>query len=330
MFSATAGALRLGEAPSARHISATDLRVAPSHGSAPTRIFLSDGSLCELPNSSQTDLLLAQLGIREGLVDALQRRSLAVGAMLAVFVALMAAVYAWGIPLATDLLADHLPAAWESDLGQGVLRQLESGGVFRNSQLDGSRQEAIRAAFAELTRTDAQPAYRIEFRRMGVPNAFTLPGGTIVVGDELVQLAGDDRDALLTVLAHELGHVRYRHGVRNLVHASLVSAWMAWYIGDVSSLVVTAGAGFADLHYSRAAETQADQYAWHFMHGRGISTQGAAELFERLARWRPAGAPQQPSTGAAGASIPTYLSTHPDIGARIALFASGGGKRRAP
>jgi Zn-dependent protease with chaperone function len=328
--SVVAEGLRVADAQFSRQAPLSELRIAQSWGRAPTRIYFADGAVCELSNSEPTRRLLAELGLRAGVVDWLEGHWLSVGFVLGLFVALMLGVYGWGIPRATDLLADHFPAQWESNLGQGVLQQLEANRLFRESALERSEQDQVRADFADLTRTDAQPPYRLEFRKMGVPNAFTLPGGIIVVGDELVALARGDRDALMTVLAHELGHVKYRHGVRNLVHASLVSAWMAWYIGDVSSLVVIAGAGFADLRYSRMAESQADQYAWHFMHQRGISTHGAADLFRRLAHWRPEGAAAQTTPAGDGLSIPTYLSTHPDIGDRIALFESGSGAVRVP
>lgn len=47
-------------------------------------------------------------------------------------------------------------------------------------------------------------------------NAFALPDGTLVVTDELVELAGDNDDEVLAVLAHELGHIHERHGLRLL------------------------------------------------------------------------------------------------------------------
>jgi Zn-dependent protease with chaperone function len=289
-----------------------------SQGRAPMRIRFADGASCELANDAAAQALAAQLGRRPGRVERLEAHGPAVAALLGVFALLMAATYFWGIPWATDQLAARFPVSWERQLGSGVQSQLEAAGLFKDSQLPAERQDAIRRDFAGFTRPDARPSYNIEFRRMGVPNAFALPGGTIVVSDEIVALAGEDPDALRTVLAHELGHLQYRHGVRNLVHASLVSAWIAWYVGDVSALVASMGAGFAELHYSRSAEAQADRYAWALMHRHGRSTHGAAQLFRRLAE----GDGAKKGGRSAEAGIPVYMSTHPAIAERIALFES--------
>jgi Zn-dependent protease with chaperone function len=164
------------------------------------------------------------------------------------------------------------------------------------------------------------PQYRIVFRRLGVPNAFALPGGCIVVADEIVALAPQDDAALLTVLGHELGHLQERHGMRGIVRASLFSAVAAWYLGDISGVAAGAAAGFTSLSYSRGAEQSADRYALRLMHDNGISTRPAAELFRRLADLQPdrtAGSTVAPGRGA---EMPEYLSTHSDVRGRIALF----------
>ena len=43
-------------------------------------------------------------------------------------------------------------------------------------------------------------------------NAFALPSGKIIVTDQLASLLNDEQ--IVGVLAHELGHVVYRHGMR--------------------------------------------------------------------------------------------------------------------
>ena len=67
------------------------------------------------------------------------------------------------------------------------------------------------------------PAHRIEFRKSRIgPNAFALPGGSIVITDELVALVDGDAAVVTGVLGHELGHVRHRDGMRMLLQASAV------------------------------------------------------------------------------------------------------------
>jgi Zn-dependent protease with chaperone function len=294
------------------------LVVVHSQGRAPVRIRLPEGALGELANVAAAAALLQRLEIRRGRVERLEAHAPTVAALLGVFVLILVAIYFWGLPWATDRIADHFPEARERQLGSALLVQLDQAGMFKDTQLTPEKQDEIRRDFKELNRGEALPAYWIVFRRMGVPNALALPGGSIVVSDEIVALAGEDPDALRTVLAHELGHVHYRHGIRNLVHASLVSAWIAWLVGDVSGLVASVGAGFADLHYSRGAESQADRYAWALMHRHGRSTHAAAQLFRRLSE---PGAPKKQDESVT-ARVPVYMSTHPDLAERIALFDS--------
>ena len=62
---------------------------------------------------------------------------------------------------------------------------------------------------------------RIVFRKGGRlgPNAFALPGGTIIFTDEMIMLSEHD-DELLAVLIHEIGHVVHRNGMRTIIQDS--------------------------------------------------------------------------------------------------------------
>ena len=64
---------------------------------------------------------------------------------------------------------------------------------------------------------------------------------------ELVELAKTD-DELVSVLAHEVGHVRGRHALRQLLQAAGVSALAVALLGDVSSISALLSAAPALLH----------------------------------------------------------------------------------
>jgi Zn-dependent protease with chaperone function len=83
------------------------------------------------------------------------------------------------------------------------------------------------------------------------------------------------------VLAHEIGHVRMRHGARILAGSSLSAALAATLFGDVSG-VATLPAAVAGLSYSRAMESEADDYAIALLKKNGISTLPLADLLDRL------------------------------------------------
>ena len=67
------------------------------------------------------------------------------------------------------------------------------------------------------------------------PNAFALPAGTIVITDELVQLARHD-DELRAVFAHEIGHITGRHAMRMLLQNSATALLAVGLLGDVSAV----------------------------------------------------------------------------------------------
>ncbi len=110
-----------------------------------------------------------------------------------------------------------------------------------------------------------EAGYQLNYRDGGLigPNAFALPDGTLVVTDQLVELAGQDDQMILGVLAHEIGHVDHDHSLRQLYRVAGMTGLIMLIAGDVGSGVedvMTNGAALLSLSYSRDAESQADRY----------------------------------------------------------------------
>ena len=165
---------------------------------------------------------------------------------------------------------------------------------------------------------DDVPAFRLHFRKapkwLG-PNAFALPGGDIVITDALVVLlksAGDTVDpALLGVVAHELGHVRERHGLRLVFEAGAITALTGWWLGDFSSILAAAPALAAQAGYSRDHERSADFEARRVMRAAGIDPAAMATFFQAVQKAAPERDGESPAFG---------LSTHPVDSERIRFF----------
>ncbi len=131
------------------------------------------------------------------------------------------------------------------------------------------------------------PALRLEFRRGMGANAFALPGGTVVITDGLAETAsrrGLGDDALAGVLAHEIGHVVYRHTTRTVVEQGVLNIGLGLALGDVSSLLSTGGALVTGLAYSRAHEREADCYALALMGRARLPTAPMADLLLAIAQ----------------------------------------------
>jgi Zn-dependent protease with chaperone function len=166
-------------------------------------------------------------------------------------------------------------------------------------------------------------------------NAFALPGGHMVITDDLVTLLKDQPDAIVGVLAHELGHVQHRDGLDMLVRSSLISAIFGIVLGDSSGFFATIPATLVTQSYSRDAESRADAFAAQTLHKAGVSPAVMAVFFERLLKEEGSPSPEvnedakankttsPPTRGEDTAQTPTLpiaISSHPEHEARIRFF----------
>jgi predicted Zn-dependent protease len=136
------------------------------------------------------------------------------------------------------------------------------------------------------------------------PNAFALPGGKIFLLDGLIQKA-DSPDEIAGVLAHELGHVKHRDHLRQLIQTGGTSFLFGLLFGDVSGAgaVIFASRTLLNASYSREAEQNADGFAVDVMHKLGRSPKPMGDLLLRV-------------TGAQTNKSYTILASHPMTEAR--------------
>jgi Zn-dependent protease with chaperone function len=160
------------------------------------------------------------------------------------------------------------------------------------------------ARFRALLAVSPELPVQLHHRRGGVldANAFALPGGAIVVTDELVELA-EAEDEITAVLAHELGHIAHRHALRSLLQNVGVGVLIAGALGDFTSVSAASGSLLVLLterHYSRSFEREADAEGVERLDRAGIPREHLARMLERLA-------------ASHGGDDPwtSYLSTHP-------------------
>jgi Zn-dependent protease with chaperone function len=258
-------------------------------------------------------------GARESWVVRAQQNWRAAAAAALLLLVLVGVGWRWGVPLAATGVLAVLPHAADKAVGDAALLSIEERWL-EPSHLPAARQAQLREAFARTVAAAyppgpgpaTAPIWKLRFaaadKNIG-PNAFALPGGTIVLTDALVELLKDQDDALMGVLAHELGHVRHRHGMRAFVQFSLVSAVASLVLGDFSSVLAAVPAFVAQMAYSRDAEREADIESVRLMRASGRPPGALAVLFKRLQ----AEFPKRPA-------LPMALSSHPADEERLKFF----------
>lgn len=288
------------------------------------QILLRGAGLLSFADADAFDAWADASGHRPGLVERWQLSGRLALMSLALLTTLLATGWRWGLPWASDRIVEQVPVSAEQPIGNQAMALIDRQWL-RPSRLGEHEQQAWRSRFERLL-TDARSAgmaglpahWQLHFRRstpqLG-PNAFALPGGQLCVTDDLIDLLKDEPDAVLTILAHELGHVRHRHGLRLGLRAGVVAAVSALWLGDYSSLLNGLPVVLATASYSRDHEREADAFARELARRGGVDPARIRVFFERL---RDKYGPQAESP------LAIAFSSHPGDGERIAFFKAEG------
>jgi len=137
-------------------------------------------------------------------------------------------------------------------------------------------------------------------------NAIALPGGHIYVFAGLIAKARS-ADELASVIAHEMGHVAHRDGMRSVIRAAGLSFLFGVLLGDFvgGSAVIVAAQTFLHSAYSRDVEAAADVYGVDLIQKAGGDGRALGAILARLASVEP------------GVKI---LLDHPDTKERLAVI----------
>lgn len=281
----------------------SELRVSERARHAKRKVTFPDGAYLEVLDNTAFAALLAQTGHREPLVVKMQQSWRLTLIALAAVIAVLVLGYLYGLPAASKAIVGVLPEKAERSIGNEALGFLDKH-MLAPSVLPMERQQAIAARFGALAAPPGTPHYELIFRKSRVgPNAFALPSGHIILTDDIVKLAADD-DAVMGILAHELGHLHERHLLRRLIESSAIGIVATALSGDVSSVIANIPTLMLDMKYSRDAEREADDYAMAMLRANGIAVSKLAQVFEKL--------------GEQAVDPLPYFSSHPATSERIA------------
>ena len=293
-----------------------------------------NGGSVQCSDAQAWDLWRQQSGQRDSWVVRAQQSWRGVLASVLLLVLLAAVGYQWGLPWAARAVVAVTPHSVDASLGQASLLAIDER-LMQPSKLPLDEQARLRAAFTQALGAQPPgglPAWQLVFRKSRLvgtlgANAFALPGGTMVMTDEMVELVGGDDKVITAVLAHEWGHVRHRHGLRMLVQATALAGVTSVVLGDFSTLLAGVPLLLGQASYSRGAEKEADAEAVRILAAAGISPDVMVTLFDKLQAKREVasgGLAEKDVPGKEVSTQPSWLgiafASHPSDGERVAYF----------
>jgi Zn-dependent protease with chaperone function len=261
-----------------------------------------DAAACEVEDGPDLHALFGPR-VRGSAVSRWERGWRPAGIAMLLVLVVGVVTYVFVLPVMARSAADRLPASALDTLSD-EMRPVLDRTVFEPTKLSQDRTTAIMASVYQLDFDMAlKERIRLEFRHadsLGA-NAMALPSGAIFVTDQLVALTPDD-EVIAAVIAHEIGHVSHRHGLRQIIQSTAVGVFVTWFIGDLSALGAAAPSALLEAKYSRDLEREADAYAVAVLRASGIDPGRLAQALELIEK----------SHGAAGdGGVLAYMSTHP-------------------
>jgi Zn-dependent protease with chaperone function len=222
-----------------------------------------------------------------------QRRRAVILSLAAALSLLLVAFY--GIPQIADQLSRLVPPQIEQKLGRAAdarvrltLDKGPKGQPFECGTGPGEAEGKI--VFDKLMTQLAKGsglamAIRPAVVRREEANAFALAGGHIYVLRGLIENA-KDVDEVAAVIAHELGHVANRDGMRSVLQSAGLSLVFGMLLGDFvgGAAVVVAAQLLLKASYSRRQETAADDFSVRTLQELKANPRALAIFLDRVAR----------------------------------------------
>lgn len=291
------------------------VKISSRLGSTPRVIHLPNGERCKSEENDKIDEILDSLNIKRSKVHKLEQSwklAIASVVLIASFVTFM---LTGGANYSAEFLAKVLPQNTLDYASHRALAQLDKH-YLHKSNLSADKKAKILAMFKKLTSDSNR--YKLHFRsspKMGA-NAFALPSGDVVLLDELVFLDKDrELRGVLGVLAHEKGHVVYKHGLKGIIKGAVATTVVGYITGDLSFIATTLPTLLVTSSYSREFESQADQYAKSELKRMKVSSKPLAKLFINLEKIEKKKHKESNST-----KYLDWMSSHPSTNDRVKFF----------
>ncbi len=229
------------------------------------------------------------------------------------------AVFAWGFSWLTGVMvrsiATRVPPEWERKFGEEAIKRIK---VEDSLTLYSNQVKQLAELAAPLLQVLPKGGAEVKFYIVDnpMPNAFALPGGSVVVNSGLLELA-DRPEEIQGVLAHELAHVTQKHLIRKLVAASGPILIFGVFLHSNSGLMNVLAGGSALMvfqGFSKEFETEADEVGWKYLVSANIDPRGMISMFHKFET--------VDKLKSINIELPQAFSSHPLLQKRIARLES--------
>lgn len=256
--------------------------------------------------------------------------------MVAACLALTGGIFI-GVPMLSGPLTNVTPKPQEIKMGENLATQINF--LIKPCKDADAAIKLITPTIDKMATTgEVGFPIRFQFVDLSIPNAFALPGGQVMATKGLLTAVGDDQEAFLAVIAHELGHVKSRDGMRAFYRNAGLGILLE---------VITGGSGLAQqglqlagqinqLNHTRTQEALADDIAIDLMKRSSYNPEALARAFESISASPKADKDdievddgEEKASSKKGFSIPGWLSSHPDTTERIKKARSNAGPSKA-
>jgi Zn-dependent protease with chaperone function len=295
-------------------VNLVDVQSTPPLGAVPQEIRLANGDLIVLEKGFFVDELVNK---RSAFVHAFEKNKVAWLAALILVPILIYFIVEKGIPAIAKQLTPLVPDIVTEKVDIQVLAVIDKM-MMEGSQLSTDEQQFWsdnwKRLLSELSLD--RNKYSLNFRsseKFGA-NAFALPGGTVVVTDQLIQLLEQEPDAITAVLLHEIGHVENRHGMQLVAESVATTLLMTYLFGDMEGLAELFTGSFLTIiqnKFSQQLEQQADEFSVTSLKKLGISPVSLGNALTKLSKGHES-----------VEAFEKYFSSHPSIKSRVAFAKS--------
>jgi len=288
-----------------------ELRLSPPLAKLPREITLPDGGKLIVDNVHDINRFFLNRR-RYLLLDQLERNKKAW--LLALILVPLSLVWLIKvvIPAGAKMVTPLIPQTVVEQIDKQVLTLLDKTSLDESTVAE-QEQKSIQLMWQSLL-TDLHynsTDFSLNFRKSEFygANAFALPGGTVVVTDELLTLLKQQPNALKAVLLHEMGHVIHQHGLQMIAESAGTTLLMTYFFGDLdggAEFFTGTALTIVQNQFSQSLESEADDYALLQLKQLNLPTSSLGEALSSLSK----GSKEY-------ALFEKYFSSHPSIKQRV-------------